>query len=284
MPWGTLGHQTIAYLASNFVSPSTETYFQTLLNNKTDAYLAGVATWADSYRYTEAGKYSAVLHFIDAEDDVPRSCGVKYARDCGEKGCVVAAIQNFVSSEFKHIWDESPPSGLGIFNPDTTKYNQYIAAKFVGDIHQPLHDENISQGGNGIRVNFTGTSTNLHHVWDTSIPEKLIGGYSMADAHAWANALTIAIKSGVYASQAESWLEGMDIRDPITTSLAWANEANAFICTTVMPEGAEGVLGKELSGEYYENGVPVVQLQVARAGYRLAAWLDMIAGDEREEL
>jgi hypothetical protein len=117
-------------------------------------------------------------------------------------------------------------------------------------------------------VNFTGTSTNLHHVWDTSIPEKLIGGYSMADAHDWANALTIAIKSGVYAPQAESWLEGMNIRDPITTSLAWANEANAFICTTVMPEGAEGILGKELSGEYYENGVPVVQLQVARAGYR----------------
>ncbi|PQE10270.1 nuclease s1 protein [Rutstroemia sp. NJR-2017a WRK4] len=338
LAWGTLGHQTIAYLASNFVSPSTETFFQTLLNNKTDAYLAGVATWADSYRYTEEGKYSAVLHFIDAEDDVPRwerkkgegfgksgisveqenevrlllililACGVKYARDCGEKGCVVAAIQNFVSSEFKHIWDESPPSGLGIFNqllsPDTTEYDRYIAAKptilskdqlthhpsssstpqFVGDIHQPLHDENISQGGNGIRVNFTGTSTNLHHVWDTSIPEKLIGGYSMADAHAWANALTIAIKSGVYASQAESWLQGMDIRDPITTSLAWANEANAFICTTVMPEGAEGVLGKELSGEYYENGVPVVQLQVAKAGYRLAAWLDMIAGDEKEEL
>ncbi|PQE03784.1 putative nuclease S1 precursor protein [Rutstroemia sp. NJR-2017a BBW] len=177
---------------------------------------------------------------------------------------------------------------MQLLSPDTTEYDRYIAAKFivhfVGDIHQPLHDENISQGGNGIRVNFTGTSTNLHHVWDTSIPEKLIGGYSMADAHAWANALTIAIKSGVYASQAESWLQGMDIRDPITTSLAWANEANAFICTTVMPEGAEGVLGKELSGEYYENGVPVVQLQVAKAGYRLAAWLDMIAGDEKEEL
>jgi hypothetical protein len=72
LAWGTLGHQTIAYLASNFVSASTETYFQTLLNNNTDAYLAGVATWADSYRYTEEGKYSAVLHFIDAEDDVPR--------------------------------------------------------------------------------------------------------------------------------------------------------------------------------------------------------------------
>jgi hypothetical protein len=117
-------------------------------------------------------------------------------------------------------------------------------------------------------VNFTSTPTNLHHVWDSSIPEKLIGGYSLADAHNWANALTTAIKSGVYESLAESWLEGVDVRDPITTALAWANEANAFVCTTVMPEGVEGMQGKELGGEYYENGVPVVQLQVARAGYR----------------
>ncbi|PQE03788.1 S1 P1 Nuclease protein [Rutstroemia sp. NJR-2017a BBW] len=89
LAWGTLGHQTIAYLASNFVSPSTETFFQTLLNNKTDAYLAGVATWADSYRYTEEGKYSAVLHFIDAEDDVPRYKGrERKERDLGRVGLV----------------------------------------------------------------------------------------------------------------------------------------------------------------------------------------------------
>lgn len=90
----------------------------------------------------------------------------------------------------------------------------------------------------------------------------------MADAQKWANTLTTAVKGGIYKPQAKSWLKGMDISDPITTSLAWANEANAFICTTVMPVGAEGLVGKELSGEYYENGAPVVELQVAKAGYR----------------
>jgi hypothetical protein len=95
--WGTLGHQTVAYVASNFVNPDTKTYFQTLLGDKTDDYLARVATWADSFRYTAAGRFSASFHYIDANDTPPTSCGIEYARDCGEKGCVVAAIQNYVS-------------------------------------------------------------------------------------------------------------------------------------------------------------------------------------------
>ena len=60
----------------------------------------------------------------------------------------------------------------------------------------------------------------------------------------------------------------MDLRDPVNTSLKWAQEANQFVCQTVLPEGKEGVTGKELGGEYYEAAVPVIQLQVARAGYR----------------
>jgi hypothetical protein len=94
--WGTLGHETVAFVASNFVLPTTKTYFQSILKNDTDLYLAGVATWADSFRYTAAGRFSKDFHFIDAEDSPPASCGVKYGRDCGEKGCVVGAILNYV--------------------------------------------------------------------------------------------------------------------------------------------------------------------------------------------
>lgn len=42
--WGTLGHQTVAYVATNFVAEETRDYFQTLLKNTTGSYLAGVAT------------------------------------------------------------------------------------------------------------------------------------------------------------------------------------------------------------------------------------------------
>jgi hypothetical protein len=94
--WGSLGHETVAYIATNFVSSSTKTHFQTILHNKTTSYLAGVATWADSFRYTAAGRFSAPFHFIDAQDTPPSSCNVKFTRDCGGSGCIVGAIQNYV--------------------------------------------------------------------------------------------------------------------------------------------------------------------------------------------
>lgn len=87
--WGTLGHTTIAFIAQNKISAHTTTWTQSLLSNTSTIYLADTATWADSYRYTGAGAFSAPFHFIDAEDNPPLSCGVEYERDCGRGGCVV---------------------------------------------------------------------------------------------------------------------------------------------------------------------------------------------------
>ena len=96
LAWGAMGHQAIAYVATNFVSSTTKSYFQSLLGDTSADYLAGVSTWADSYRSTSAGKFSAPFHYIDANDSPPSACGVELARDCGKGGCVVSAIANYV--------------------------------------------------------------------------------------------------------------------------------------------------------------------------------------------
>jgi S1/P1 Nuclease len=95
--WGTLGHTTVAFIAQNFVAADTKVFLSTILQDTSTEYLANVATWADSFRYTKAGKFSEPFHFIDAEDNPPDSCSVTYSRDCGEKGCIVGAIHNYVS-------------------------------------------------------------------------------------------------------------------------------------------------------------------------------------------
>jgi len=100
------------------------------------------------------------------------------------------------------------------------------------------------------------------------MPEKLVGGYTLDDAQRWADTLTTEIKTGAFANQSASWLAGIDITDPVTTSLAWATETNKFVCTTVLPGGRDKVANQELSGNYYDAAVPVIQLQIARAGYR----------------
>ena len=44
------------------------------------------------------------------------------------------------------------------------RYLSDESIQFIGDIHQPLHDEKLDVGGNDIDVTFDGTSTNLHHI------------------------------------------------------------------------------------------------------------------------
>ena len=100
------------------------------------------------------------------------------------------------------------------------------------------------------------------------MPEKLVGGYSLAFAEKWAKTLTAAIKTGVYKDQAANWLDGIDLSDPVTTSLQWATESNALVCSAVLPDGAEGVEDQELGGNYYESNIPIIQFQIAKAGYR----------------
>lgn len=263
--WGTLGHDTVAFIAQSFVSSKTATFAQTLLNDTSTAYLANVATWADSYRYTTEGAFSAPLHYIDAMDTPPSSCNVDYARDCPEEGCVVSAISNYTTR---------------VQNTNLALVERQKALKwivhFLGDIHQPLHVENLEVGGNNIAVTFDGTSTNLHHIWDSNMAEKLIGGYSLNDAKTWAAELVTEIKTGKYANASQSWLDGMTLSDGVASAMHWATDANSFVCTTVLPNGQAAVQGKELDGTYYDSAIPVIQMQIAKAGYRLAAWLDLI--------
>jgi hypothetical protein len=54
MAWGAMGHETVAYVATNFVASTTKTYFQSLLGDTSTDYLASVASWADSYRVSRA--------------------------------------------------------------------------------------------------------------------------------------------------------------------------------------------------------------------------------------
>jgi hypothetical protein len=166
--WGAFGHTTVGYVATNFVDSSTKAYLQDLMRNTSGDYLAGVATWADSIRYTKWGAFSSEFHFIDAKDEVevePLSCNVDYERDCKKSGCIVSAIQNYTEQ---------------LLDVDLVYWRRVQAVKFLvhflGDIHQPLHNENYGRGGNDILVDFDGERVKLHHVWDSNIPEKIVGG------------------------------------------------------------------------------------------------------------
>lgn len=150
---------------------------------------------------------------------------------------------------------------------------------FLGDITQPLHDEAYEKGGNGIQVTFDGYSDNLHADWDTYIPQKKVGGSALSDAQSWANDIVAQINSGSYKSQAPSWTKGDTISSSsavITTATRWASDANAFVCSVVMPNGPDALQQDDLYPDYYNSVIDTVELQIAKGGYRLANWLNMI--------
>lgn len=265
--WGSLGHSTVALIAQSFLSPQTVNYTQSLLNDTSPTFLANIASWADSYRKEPGGEFSGVLHYIDALDSPPTSCDVDFDRDCPEEGCIVSAIANYTSRV------QSPANVSLVERQKALKW----IVHFLGDIHQPLHVENLAVGGNLINVTFAGATANLHRIWDSDMPEKLVGGYAMADAVDWAADLLAELKpGGKFGNATAAWLAGTDVSDPIASSMVWARDANARVCDAVVPEGQEGVEGKELQGEYYDAAVPVIQEQITKAGVRLAAWLNLI--------
>jgi hypothetical protein len=86
----------------------------------------------------------------------------------------------------------------------------------------------------------------------------------MTFAKSWSTNLTTAIKTGKYSSQKAAWLSGANITDPTSTSMIWARDSNAFVCSAVLPGGVASVESGDLGGVYYDGVVDVVELQIAK--------------------
>ncbi|KAF3931422.1 hypothetical protein ABW19_dt0202180 [Dactylella cylindrospora] len=267
--WGPMGHATVAYLGQHYMDGAAKIFVNHILGGTT---LVNISSWADSYRYTDGGAFSSVFHYIDAEDQPPHKCNVKLERDCPPEGCIVTALANYTERAL---------------NDDLSIAERATALKFIvhfiGDIAQPLHTEHLAVGGNEIDVLWGNATakTNLHAVWDRNIPETLAGGNTIQTAELFAKSIIADIDSGIYSDLTEEWTKCGSIKRGTGCPKAWAQDANRLVCTNVLVDGVDAVKGKDISGAYYERNAPVARLQIAKAGYRLAQWLNKIAKAEQ---
>jgi hypothetical protein len=242
--WGQEGHSIIAEIAERRLDAETLRKVRVLLGGEIS--MASIASWADDYRalHPETGGW----HFVNIPLD---KTAYDPARDCNpDKGdCVVHAIGRFtaaLSDCSKSLSDRS----------DALKF----VVHFVGDIHQPLHDETRfdpdgkdDHGGNLVPVTFFGQNTNLHVVWDT--------GLIMHTVYAW----------GAYVTRLQTgWLNGRDMSLLESgTAIDWATEAHKFAQDIAYDVPADGAL----SNAYYAKALPIIDRQLALAGVRLARLL-----------
>ena len=163
----------------------------------------------------------------------------------------------------------------GRLSEENTKEALEFLIHFLGDVTQPLHDEAEEVGGNDIKVTWDGEDTNLHSCWDTQMVEKAAGGEnSTATLESFSKTLIGRIDSGSYSSEKASWISCVNIKTASDCALEWAQDANAYNCQYVLKTDESG---KELDGDYYTGAEPIIELQLAKGGYRLGAYLNNLA-------
>jgi len=241
--WGQEGHSIIAQVAAGLIQKSTADTVNTFLSG---ASMASVSSDADDYRSTPAGYWSGPYHYINAQRG---QTVLDLDTDCVGSVCVIDAIYNYT----KRFHNDSQASFACNLNVNQAEPCALVfLIHFVGDVHQPLHcGWGDDRGGNDIRVNWYGTSTNLHSVWDVNIIQKWTASYETA-----ASELLAAIK------QNNPW-------GNTTDALAMGDESFYWVQNLVYD-----FKSTNLSDAYYEMALPLVKDRLAAAGVRLALILD----------
>jgi S1/P1 Nuclease len=239
--WGQEGHRVVATIAEKHMTANARAKVQEILG--VDGPMAAVANWADEIRPSRP--QTAPWHYID----IPlNATDIDPARDCRNGDCVTAAITRFLAV----LRDASSTSAA---KNEALKF----IIHFVGDLHQPLHcEDNNDRGGNGLQVTFFGRNANLHSVWDTLLIE-----------HIDANTDNYATMPGakIEDSDISAWQQG--------TVEGWALESHAVarqVAYEALPPGQKADLGMD----YLKAVAPAVDLQLARAGMRLAYILNQV--------
>ncbi|KAM7191964.1 S1/P1 nuclease [Naviculisporaceae sp. PSN 640] len=288
--WGDFGHRTVAYLAEKHFTPKAAAIYGEILENDLGYDISDAATWADTIK--RKMPWSKPLHYINPEgDSPPQNCTVFWPSDCpSDSGCIVSAIQNYTEI----LLDTSNPA---VARKNATMFLLHL----IGDLHQPLHATGFERGGNDVKPvcwnprdpDQCPKDLNLHSVWDSRILHKLRGLPLSLDnpkektaAKEWANELFKRFdqeRNGSGPSAVTRVMEECaDLSAGVECILEWTRESNALVCSHVIARGVDWILKEDLAKEYFEENKEVAEEQIAKAGLRLAAWLNAIAEEVAE--
>ena len=242
--WGGEGHSLIARIAWVQLTPAVQARVSEILGPNVS--LQSISSWADNVRNQR--RETGPWHYIDIPIDKPH---LDMARDCPKADCVIAKIETFQ----KELHDPATA-------PVERKEALMFLVHFVGDMHQPLHcADNNDQGGNKVIVKFGDRPSdrpyNLHSLWDGG----LLGKMGKEDD-------LFAVYSKESAKHAGKWAKG--------TVEDWA-EQNHKIAQKItygkLPKVPAGT-PEPIDTAYEKKADPVIQLQIEKAGARLARVLN----------
>lgn len=261
--WGVEGHQVVAALAWDYLTPASRHTVNTILASDHDAItgpdLMSRAVWADVWRRThpETGEW----HFVDIEIDHPDLASACHGFPASSvpasagpaKDCVIDRLD-----AFEHELADPATS------PDERALALKYVVHFVADMHQPLHAaDNHDKGGNCVRLALGGPRTvNLHSYWDT---------VAVSEVDPNAQHLAEQLLHEITAGQKQEWEQG----DPKAWVLESFELARADTYSIDSPPGCQqDAAPMALPPGYDAMARGVVTEQLKKAGVRLALLLN----------
>jgi S1/P1 Nuclease len=244
LAWGWEGHRIVAEIAERYLEPATARQVRELLAMENATTLAEVSSWADDIRGQR--RETVRWHYVNIPIHPPvgTPAGYDAARDCPRGDCIVAKIDEFAAE----LRDRGAP-------PHDRLEALKFLIEFVGDVHQPLRAaDDGDRGGNDTHLIFLGQHTTLHALWDSG----LLAAAGVGDPRAYALKLAQSIKP----ADAARWHDG--------TAAEWATESHEIAKRSY----GESHEARELQIFYEHDCLPVVNLQLEKAGVRLAALLN----------
>lgn len=242
LAWGTTGHRVVAQIAEDNIKPSTRKKINKLLDNLPMAYWAN---WPDFIKSDKTGEWdhTHIWHYVNAPGDLSYDQFVEY-------------IQNVPQ---ENVYSEIPKLEKIIQDKKSTDEQKRIALIFLihllGDAHQPMHVGKAEDlGGNKVQLYWFNSPTNLHSIWDGKLVD--FEKYSYSEYADILNRIPKDKKQELQNGTLEDWL---------FESHALADEIYANVND-----------GDKLWYEYSYKYKPVTELQLQRAGLRLAATLDKV--------
>lgn len=236
--WGQKGHDMTACIAENHLTPTAYQVIGELLDGKSIIYWSN---WLDNVSHTPEYAYTKTWHYKNIDD------GFNFENaPLLETGDIISAIHEQVNV---------------LQQPMTSREAKQQALKFLvhlmGDLHQPVHLGHASdRGGNQWPVNYFGRESNLHSVWDNSLPEA---------AHKW-----------TYSE----WQDQIDRLNDSEIFLIpnqgnpekWGNETYE-LCKTIYESTPENT---NIDYNYINEWTPTLESLFLKGGLRLADVLNSI--------
>ncbi len=241
--WWAEGHHIVAAIATQRLNPQAQAAVAAIL--PPGETLESVSVWADEIRKDR--RDTGPWHYIDIPTDAPRGDWAPY---CPAEGCVMRILPQLIAT----LRDTTAPR-------EKRDEALRFVVHFIADMHQPLHaGERHDKGGNDVKVTFEGHPLNLHAAWDG----KLLEAWFKQDPEAEQK-----LRQGA-APEDRAELSAGTLDDWIWQSQALSRD-NVYApldrchCAT-------------LDQAYLDQAIPVMRLQLLRAGERLGRILNEALG------